>query len=407
MATGVDALRESIATALQRVVATGALPGVQGIVWRPGSGTVIVSAGLRDISTGAPVDNETLFRLASMTKPVTSVLALMLLEEGLLEIETPAHVWVPELSEMRVLQNPTGSLDDTRPANASVTIGDLLSHRAGFGYPFTTSGPISAAYTRFAGAGAKAGFRTNTEWLAGLSELPLASQPGERFLYGFSTDVLGVVLERITGASLGDLMRERIFEPLSMTDTGFEIAGSRAERAATLYRHDAERDNWAPSADVAYSALRLGGDGLVSTGSDYLKFARFLFARGRIGDRRLLRPESVALLTGNRFRKADHEQLLMGMPFWAGQGFGMGVSVIVDEEANRWMGPGAAGAFGWPGVLGTWWRVDPQKQLVLVYMSQHESVLAPVGSPVRPRGRALAAQAALPAFVRAAYQATE
>ncbi|NKJ48176.1 serine hydrolase, partial [Burkholderia sp. SG-MS1] len=231
---GLSATRlTALTNALQGYVERGEVAGVVSMVWRRGEIGYFEPLGWRDEAARLPMERDTLFRIASMTKPVTSAAILMLIEEDRLALDTPISLWLPELAAPRVLRDPAGPLDETDPVRAPLTVLDLLTHRAGFAYHFTATGPLAQAY-----AAAFNGFEAQADsgaWLARIAALPLMFQPGSRWHYGLATDVLGVLIERVSGMRLGEFFRTRIFEPLGMRDTAFWVPGSQLTRLAAAY----------------------------------------------------------------------------------------------------------------------------------------------------------------------------
>ena len=386
-----DALT-GIGPALQGLVDQGALAGIVTLVWRRGEVVQVETIGQRDVAAGLPMERDTLFRIASMTKPVTSLAALMLVEEGRLELDSPVTQWLPELKDMQVLKAADGPLDAVVPAARDITVDDLMTHRAGLAYGFTSLGPIAHAHEEKLGP-ALASPYTPDEWLKRLGELPLSYQPGERFHYSHATDVLGFLVARIEGKPLGQVLQARIFDPLGMGDTGFWTPPEKRGRLAKLYKALPE----APLEDVSWddpeipAAFEGGGGGLVSTADDYLKFARLMLGRGEADGVRLARPETIDLMTTNRLTDEQRGHAFLGMPFWLSQGFGLGTSMILDAEKHQWMGAGAKGAFGWPGAFGTWWQADPANDMILIYLIQDSLPLGPEAVTAmqgeRPTGR--------------------
>jgi len=272
---------------------------------------------------------------------------------------------------MRVLRRPDGPLDDTVPAARAITIEDLMTHRSGLAYGFLTPPPLGGALlTRF-GTGISSAM-TPDEWLKSLAELPLVYQPGERFNYGHSIDVLGFVAARALGTDLHRAMREQLFAPLGMEDTSFWVPPEKRARIAQFYISTQPRqftrgsvDSFTAEKPMAYAS---GGQGLVSTAGDYLRFARMLMNDGRLEGTRLLRPETARLLRTNHMTEAQRT-----LPFFAGtpftQGFGLGVAVVV-YETKPGIVTGRAGTFGWPGAFGGWWQADPQQDLILIWLQE-------------------------------------
>jgi CubicO group peptidase (beta-lactamase class C family) len=392
---------------LKSVIDSGDLSGAVTLVWRKGEIAHVNVLGQRDNARSAPMERDTLFRIASMTKPVTSVAALMLMEEGKLALADPIKKWAPEFANMRVLTSPTGPVEDTYPSPRDITIEDLLTHRAGLAYGFTSIGPIAHAHQKALGDV----LNTDTgpdPWMRALASLPLSYPPGQRFHYSHATDVLGFIVGRIAGSGFRQFLMERILGPLSMTDTDFYIPPAKRDRAAVVYRLEEDSGTLEPVPFRQYDAAPAfcgGGGGLVSTADDYLRFARMLLGQGEVDGIRLLKPETVRLMTTSRLTPAQREITFMGMPFWAGQGFGLGLSVITDPEKQAWMGAGSKGAFGWPGAFGTWWQADPAQDMVILYMIQNSIPLGPEAVTQLAMGQRMGARVALPMFQKLVYAA--
>lgn len=393
---------------LRGVVDAGDLSGFVTLLFRHGEIAQINTVGLRDIATQAPMTRDTLFRIASMTKPVTSVAALMLMEEGKLRLDDPITKWAPEFADMRVLKNAQGPLDDTYPAPRAITIEDLFTHRSGLAYAFSAVGPISKAYQEALGDPLN-NVVTPDAWLAALAKLPLLYPPGERFHYSVSTDVLGFIVGRVEGKPFREVLMERLFGPLGMRDTDFYVPPGKRDRAATVYRQNPETGALAPLAFVQHDtppAFCGGGGGLISTADDYLRFARMMMNKGELDGRRYLTPETVALMCTNRLTPAQRAIPFLGaIPMWDGMGFGLGVSVIDAPEKLGFLGIGAKGAFGWPGAFGTWWQADPVNDLVVLYLIQNSIPLEPAAMAALAAGQRTGARVALPMFQRLVYDA--
>jgi CubicO group peptidase (beta-lactamase class C family) len=405
---GVDqAALGQIAPALQGVIDSGDLSGAVTLIWRGGQELQFLALGQRDIEAGLPMTRDTIFRIASMTKPVTSVAALMLMEEGKLRLDDPITKWMPEFADMQVLKSATGPVEDTYPAPRDITVEDLFTHRAGLAYGFTSIGPIAYAHQKALGDVLSQDMGPD-EWLKALGGLPLTYPPGERFHYSHATDVLGFLVGRIEGKPFRDVVFERIFTPLGMADTDFYFPPEKRGRAAKVYRL---KDDFSALEEVPFAKHDTppkfcgGGGGLVSTLDDYLKFARMLLGGGEVDGVRLLKPETVELMRTNRLTDAQREIPFMGIPFWMGQGFGLGLSTITDPEKQAWMGAGNQGAFGWPGAFGTWWQADPQSGMILIYMIQNSIPLGPEAAAQLATGQRMGARVALPVFQKTAYAA--
>ena len=354
------------------------------------------------------MQRDTIFRIASMSKPVTSVAALMLMEEGKLKLDDPITKWLPEFKDMVVLKDPEGPVDQTEPARREITVEDLMSHRAGLAYSFTSTGPIAQAHHDALGDVLYSPHSPDV-WLKALGGLPLSYQPGDRFHYSHATEVLGFLVGRVEGKPFREVLLERIFGPLGMVDTDFYIPLEKRGRAAALYRINPAGGldhvafpNWETPPDFCG-----GGGGLMSTVDDYLTFARMLLNKGEVDGVRLLKAETVAVMLQNRLTDEQRTIPFFGIPFWIGQGFGLGVSVTLDARIQAAMGATADGAFGWPGAFGTWWRADPANNMVMLYMIQNSISLEPGAVGQLAAGQRMEGQMALPMFQNLTYAALE
>ncbi len=396
----------TIGPALADFVDRGELAGVVSLTSRGAEIVHTEAIGWRDLETNGPMRDDTLFRIASMTKPVTSVAALMLVEEGRIALGDPIGRWIPELADPRVLRDAAGPLHDTVPAWRSITIEDLLTHRSGIAYAFFSEGPLKSAYERALGDPAMNRL-TPDAWLAALGTLPLAYQPGERFHYGHSTDVLGFLIARIEGKPLRRVLQERIFGPLGMVDTDFWLPPAKRDRLASLYGYAEEAGRLTKIEPTMYDeppAYTPGGGGLISSAPDYHRFARMLLARGELDGVRLLRPESVDLMRTNRLTDAQRQIPFAGMPLWQTSGFGLGLAIGEDAVGNPYA-CGAPGSITWPGIFGTWWQADPVHDLVMIYLIQHQVPVSAGAGATIATGRGAAGRRALPIYQHGTYAA--
>ena len=392
------------AASIREACDAGLLAGAVTLVWQRGEVLQVNEVGYRDIDANLPMQRDTVFRIASMTKPVTIAAAMCLVDEGRLSLRDPVTRWLPEFSDMRVLTDVRGALENTVPARRPLTIDDLMTHRSGLAYQFSVPGPVARAYARLPMR------QDQDRWLAELAALPLVHQPGEQLTYSHATDVLGIVLSRIEGKPLHEILSERIFEPLGMTDTGFFLSPESRRRAATMYQLDAtntlKHDVMGP-APIAAPPFCQGGAGLWSTVDDYLKFARMLLHDGALDGTRVLSEASVRAMRTDQLTEAQKRIPFLGMPFWVGRGFGLNLSVVTDPAKSRQLfGPGGLGTFSWPGAYGTWWQADPSANVILIYLIQNLPNLTVDAAAAVAGNTSLAKlQTAQPKFVRSTYQA--
>jgi CubicO group peptidase (beta-lactamase class C family) len=407
-AQGFDAAKmETIAPLLQGVVDGGDLSGIVSLVWRDGEDVQLNTIGKRDIENDKPMTRDTLFRIASMTKPITSVAALMLMDEGKLKLDDPIAKWLPEFTEMEVMRVPDGELNNTYPLPRAITVEDLMTHRSGLAYAFTSRGPIAQAYEKVLGQPLD-NPRTADEWLKSIASLPLSYAPGTRMHYSHSTEVLGFLLGRIAGKPYREVIKERLLDPLGMVDTDFYVPKEKRDRLAVVYQQDQATGALKPVPFPQYDtppAYTAGGGGLISTLDDYLTFARMLLNKGELNGKRYLERETFENMAANHLTDAQREIPFLGMPMWAGRGFGLGLSVILDETKSAWMGAGSEGSFGWPGAFGTWWQVDPQKNMILLFLIQNYTPLTPDLAAQAVTGVRMGARVVCPMFQKIVYGA--
>ena len=396
----------TVRSALQGFVDRGELSGVVTLASLHGEVVDTSAIGWSDIESRTPMRPDTLFRIASMTKPITSVAALMLMEEGRISLDEPITRWAPELADLRVLRDPGGPLDETEPARRAITFEDLLTHRSGVAYAPFSEGPIRQAYE--AALGDPGMNRMSADaWLAALGTLPLACQPGERFHYGHSSDVLGFLIGRVEGRPFRQVLLERIFAPLGMTDTDFWLPENKRGRLASLYAYEEGTAGLSKVPLELYDeppAYTPGGGGLISSAADYHRFARMLLNGGALDGVRLLRPETVRLMQTNRLTDAQRQVPFVGMDLWAKSGFGLGLAIAEDLVDNPYS-CGAQGSITWPGVFGTWWQADPVNDLIMIYLIQHQVPVSANSGSTLATGRGAAGRRALPVYQRGIYDA--
>jgi len=364
---------------LQALVDADELAGAATLIWRHGRAHV-EAVGRRNLLTNSAVERGTIFRIASMTKPVTTVAALMLLDEGRVDLDEPITSCAPELARMRVLRDPEGPLDATDEAMRPITFRDLLTHRAGFTVGEFHRGPIRRACAETLGPQIDSPL-TPDEWIGRVATLPLIDQPGRGFHYGISTDLLGFLVARLRGESLGQVLAKRVFAPLGMRETGFVVSRDRRDRRAALCGFDDRGRLTTLTAAPGGHALderpddmtfESGGQGLWSTVDDYLAFARMLLGAPDLPA--LLRPETLALMMSNQLTPEQRATARMfGQRIFAvGHGYGMGVAVVLEpEQADPMRCRGGVGTIGWPGAYGGWWQADPNDRSVLIFLAHN------------------------------------
>ncbi len=389
---------------IREAVDAGLLSGAVTLVWQAGRVVQVNEIGHRDIGARLPMQRDTIFRIASMTKPLTVAAAMSLVEEGRLALSDPVTTWLPELADMQVLDTPGGPLDRTHPARRAITVEDLMTHRSGLAYFFSVTGPLARAYGRISAK------QSPDAWLAEIGALPLEHQPGDRMTYSNSTDVLGILLERIEGRSLQEVLADRLLSPLGMADTAFFVAPRNRGRVATMYKLTSEdtlsHDAMGPPATTP-PPFCMGGANLFSTADDYLKFARMLLAGGEVDGVRVLSEQSAQSMRTDRLTADQKRHPFLGMPFWLGRGFGLNLSVVTEPTKSRQLfGPGGLGTFSWPGAYGTWWQADPTNDLILVYLIQNlPNFGADAAAAVAGNTSLMKLQSVQPKFVRRTYSA--
>ncbi len=353
----------------------GVVPGLVTLVSRRGD-VHVDAIGAKAIG-GGPIQRDTIFRISSMTKPITAAAAMILVEECSLRLDEPVDRLLPEISDRRVLKRLDGPLDDTVPSNRSITVRDLLTFRMGLGIVPAPpdSYPIQRAMSEQRlgqGPPSPSTPPAPDEWMHRLGTLPLIYQPGERWMYNTGADVLGVLISRASGQSLETFLRERLFEPLGMKDTGFSVPATQLDRLATGYwanqetggldvYDEAEGGQWSQP-----PAFPSGAAGLVSTIDDYLAFGQMMLSQGQHGSGRILSRPSVELMTSDHLTAEQKAVSGLVPGYFDSHGWGFGVSVVTRRDEIA----GSVGKFGWDGGLGTSWYSDPQEEMVTILMTQ-------------------------------------
>ena len=409
---------ERIPVHFNRYVDEGKIPGYLVLVARRGKAAYLHRYGLRDVEAGLPVEDDTIFRIYSMTKPITSVGLMMLYERGLLQLDDPASEFVPAFKQLEVFASGDADSYRTVPVEREMTIRDLLTHTAGFTYGHLRAHPVDAMYRQ------RKFFEdpaiTLEDFATSLGELPLLFSPGKRWSYSVATDVLGHIIEVISGKALDRFFADEILEPLRMADTGFTVPPQNAERFAANYERNGDGfcliDSPEASIYLLQHKLYSGGGGLVSTASDYLRFSQMLLNKGELDSVRLLGRKTVELMTSNHLPDNcdltnmgyllynDSRAAGVGMGFGArhnlrggslrtatrhdGVGFGLGGSVLLNPAAAQILA--SAGEFAWGGAASTFFWVDPLEEMTVIFLTQ----LMPSSSyPIRRELRVLANQA--------------
>ena len=376
-------------------VEAGDMPGLVTLVSRRGE--TFVDAIGRMAFDGPPMRRDTIFRITSMTKPVTAVAAMILVEECKLRLDEPVDRWLPELADRKVLRTIDAPLDDTVPARRAISLRDLLTFRSGYGMimTFPDRYPVQKAI-------AEAGFAPGPvfpsfppdELMKRYGSLPLLYQPGERWLYNSGTEILSVLIARVAGTTFGEFLRDRIFAPLGMKDTAFSVPQAKLNRFATSYIRDHATQKLKVFDDPftgkfsSPPVFENGSAGLVSTSDDFNAFAQMMLNGGRLGNERILSRPSVELMTTDQL--TPEQKLGSEIFFGDNRGWGMGMSVFTSRD-NLCNVPGR---FGWDGGYGTSWYSDPKENLTGILLTQRM-----MDSPQPPR--------ALVDFWTLAYQAID
>jgi CubicO group peptidase (beta-lactamase class C family) len=371
----------------KRYIEAGRFPGTQLLVYRRGQLVHSSSQGFADLERKVPVKDDTIFRIYSMTKPITSVAFMMLVEEGRVALEEPVHKYIPEWKNLGVFQAGLMPAFLTRPPSRPMQIVDLMRHTSGLTYGFQQRSNVDAAYRELKlGEVDKAG--TLQSMITDLGKIPLEFSPGEAWNYSVSTDVIGYLIGQITGQPFEQFLKERIFDPLEMKDTGFFVAPAKAHRLAACYSaspqgamtfHAADRtggltlqDDPVTSSFLSPPSFISGGGGLCSTAADYLTFCRALLNGGEFGGVRLIGPKTLALMTSNHLPGGrtlpELSRSLFSEATYHGIGFGLGFSVTLDPAQT--LIPGSRGEYAWGGAATTSFWIDPAEELIAIFMTQ-------------------------------------
>jgi CubicO group peptidase (beta-lactamase class C family) len=358
---------ELITAFAQREIAAGRLTGTVALVARHGKIVHFESVGTYGVDNDKPMDKDALFRLYSMTKPITTVAIMMLYEEGKFQLADPVSKYLPEFENQKILRD-----GELVAPESPMTVEQLLSHTAGLSYGFYNDNPVETAYQDAKLADSK----DLNDFVARLAKLPLRFEPGSRFYYSVATDVLGAMVERLSGLSLEAFFAQKIFAPLGMSDTFFNVPEDKLHRLVTNHYWNAEEDTLAPlpaerRRPVQGVTLFSGGAGLISTAMDYMIFCEMLRNGGSYNDVRILGPKTVQYMTINHLRKDVRDNGADEYPashLYPGQSFGFGFGVITDPGQSQVIS--SKGAFSWGGAANTKFWIDPEEDLVAILMSQ-------------------------------------
>ena len=357
---------DRIAPVMQGYIDQGKLAGTLTLVARNGKIAYLNAQGMQDREAEIPMAEDSIFRIYSMTKPITAVAAMTLWEQGKFHMHDPIAKYLPELANMKVYVSGSGAdmvvEDTTRP----IRIIDLFMHTAGFSYGFTNS-EVDKLYQKLL---SRPDQLTRANTLTKLAELPLTHQPGTAWNYGVSTDIIGFLVEKLSGKKLGEYLQETIFTPLAMQDTGFYVPAEKLDRLSQIYTVDSKTGQTiimqnAPIGDFKGDPeVHNGGGGLVSTMQDYFTFAQMMLNGGEINGVRILGRKTVEYMSSNHLP----EDLVPYGQTSPGEGYGLAMSVTIDPEMSGFMS--SKGNFGWGGLASTYFRVDPLEKIVLISMVQ-------------------------------------
>lgn len=357
-------------------LAPGRFPGTLMLVARHGKMAYCQTQGLMDLERNKPMQEDTIFRIYSMTKPITSVATLMLYEQGHFQLNDPVEKYIPAFKDMRVYVSGNDPNFVTAPVENLMTIRDLMTHTSGLTYGFMERTNVDRAYRKRNLLGGRAGFTTQ-ELVTLLSELPLEFSPGSAWNYSHATDVLGYLVEVLSEQRLDDYLQEHIFTPLRMKDTSFMLPSEKLHRFAACYAYHPEKqmvlqDDPETSPYLVEQTYHSGGGGLLSTAGDYWRFCQMLLNRGELDGVRLLGPRTVDFMATNHLPNGqDLPSLSVGTfseVVYEGVGFGLGVSVKTDVVKSQTMG--SLGEFGWGGMASTTFWIAPEEDLIAIFLTQ-------------------------------------
>jgi CubicO group peptidase (beta-lactamase class C family) len=356
-------------------VEPGKIPGSLTMVSRRGEACYLDVAGLSDVERKTPLTSDTIMRIYSMTKPITSVALMTLFERGLFSLSDPVHRFIPSWKNLRVRKGGAWPLFETEPCKRPMTIRDLFMHTSGLTYGFLRASNIDRAYRKQGVGDPRPGYSLK-DMMDQLAELPLEFSPGERWNYSVSTDVLAYLVEVISGKSFEAYLQEVILDPLGMVDTGFNIPSGKLSRFGSCYQRNMAKElvlqDDGQASEYRDRTLYSGGGGLLSTLGDYNRFCQMLLNGGTLHGQRIIGPRTLALMTNNHLPGgADMSQFATGSfseTAYEGVGFGLGFANKLDSVRNGF--PASNGSFFWGGLASTLFWVDPAEELVVIFMTQ-------------------------------------
>ena len=362
---------ENIESWMQSYVDTGKSAGMMSLIWRQGETSLQSCRGFADIESGKPIRPDTIFRLYSMTKPITSVALMTLFEQGYFELDDAAKRWIPGLGKLEVYGQG--------PIESDITVRQLLTHTAGFSYGFRPDEiPVDELYAKIWRQ--RLQDQTLETLMLELMELPLVAQPGSLWHYSVATDICGYLVELMSDMSLADYLEQTILQPLGMTDTAFEVEADKIDRFATLYGYREDdplaqlefNDSSPFISAISGIPVRLfsGGGGLTGTATDYLRFARMMLNGGELDGLRILKQETVNLMTRNHLPRDLLPLTFNGVAAGDYRGYGFGLGYCINIDPSDTAAAGSRGDFGWGGMADTYCWVDPEQQMIAILMQQ-------------------------------------
>jgi len=372
-------------SAMKKIVADQDVAGMVWLLAKDGQVATFESVGLNSVETQTPMTKDSLFRIYSMTKPLTGVAMMMLYEQGLWKFDDPVSKYVPELANLKIMRsyNDAGEMELVSPTRGP-TMRELMNHSAGFGYGLSGDDPVNAKF-RDTGVLASADL---DELIKRVADIPILFEPGEQWSYSVAVDIQGYIVQKLSGMSFGEFLDQNIFQPLSMGDTRFYVKAEDIDRFAEVHNWDTERSRLVQqphrSDRPSYldpERLESGGGGLVSSTHDYARFLQMLVNEGELDNARIISPESIRIMRTNSLRDELNLRGTATSDGQAGQGFGVDFAVIMDpEKANS---PQSPGTYYWSGAAGTWFWVDPVEDMFWIGMIQSQGARRPGAANMR------------------------